>query len=213
MIIDSLEVGRVQCNCYIVGCDKTNEGVIIDAGGDSDLILKMVKKRCLTIKYFICTHAHFDHIEGLRDLVTSLHAPILLHEGDLKLYEDLRGQGRIFGMDLEPAPPWDHTVKDGDSLSFGEITMKVLHTPGHSPGSISLAAGGVVFTGDTIFAGSIGRTDLPGGSYETLISSAREKIMSLPDDVKLYPGHGPATSVGHEKKFNPFLGEDAMKFI
>jgi hydroxyacylglutathione hydrolase len=213
MIIDSAEVGRVQCNCYVVGCEKTKEGVIIDAGGDVDLIEEMVRRHGLTIKYIICTHAHFDHIEGLTGLLKSIKAPILLHEGDLRLYEDIKSQGKIFGMELERTPPWDHMVKDGDNLFFGELSMKVLHTPGHSPGSITLATGGVAFTGDTIFAGSIGRTDLPGGSFETLISSAKEKILSLPDQTKLYPGHGPATSVGHEKKFNPFLGEDAMKFI
>lgn len=213
MILESLEVGRIQCNCYIVGCEKTKEGVVIDPGGDADLVAEVVKKHNLTIKYFICTHAHFDHVEGIKDLLTYIKAPILLHEEDSALYENLPGQAQMFGLKAEPAPTSNRYLKDGDVIEFGELTMKVFHTPGHSPGSISLQVDNVVFTGDTIFAGSIGRTDLPGGSMEKLITSAREKILSLGDNVKLYPGHGPATTVGYEKKYNPFLGDKASFLI
>ena len=213
MIIESLEVGRIQCNCYVAGCEKTREGVVIDAGGDADLISEIVKKHSLNIQYLICTHAHFDHVEGLKDLVTLIKAPILLHEEDLKLYEDLPGQAQMFGLRAESAPLCNKYLKDADIITFGEKSMKVLHTPGHSPGSVSLHVDDVVFTGDTIFSGSIGRTDLPGGSMDKLISSAKAKILSLADAVRLYPGHGPATTVGYEKKYNPFLGEKASFFI
>jgi hydroxyacylglutathione hydrolase len=213
MIIESLEVGRIQCNCYIVGCEKTHEGVVIDPGGDADLIAEVVNKRALSIKYFICTHAHFDHVEGLKDVLQYIKAPILLHEEDSPLYENLPGQAQMFGLQAEPAPTSNRYLKDGDIIKFGELSMKVLHTPGHSPGSISLQVDHVVFTGDTIFAGSIGRTDLPGGSMEKLVTSAKGKILSLGDEVKLYPGHGPATTVANEKRYNPFLGEKASFFI
>ncbi len=213
MILDTAEVGRVQCNCYVAGCEKTREGVIIDAGGDADIIIELVKRRGLTIKYYICTHAHFDHVEGLSDMMKHVKAPVLLHEADLPLYQDLPAQGAIFGMTLEPAPACSHFIKDGDRLSFGEHEITVLHTPGHSPGSVSFQCGDVVFTGDTLFAGSIGRTDLPGGSYEQLLSSAQEKLMSLPDGVKFYPGHGPSTTAGEEKKHNPYLGKRASHFL
>jgi len=213
MILDSAEVGRVQCNCYVVGCEKTREGIIIDAGGDADIIMELVKRRGLAIKYYICTHAHFDHVEGLKDMVLHMKAPVLLHEEDLPLYSDLPAQGALFGMALDPTPPCSHFVKEGEKIRFGELEITVLHTPGHSPGSISLQCGDSVFTGDTLFAGSIGRTDLPGGSYERLIQSAKEKLMSLDDAVRFYPGHGPATTCGEEKKFNPHLGERASSFL
>jgi hydroxyacylglutathione hydrolase len=213
MILETAEVGKVQCNCYVVGCDKTKEGVIIDAGGDADIIEELVKRNGLVIKYYLCTHGHFDHVEGLSDLLKKYKAPILLHEADLPLYSDLPGQGSIFGMLLEPTPLCNHFVKDGDKLAFGELEITVLHTPGHSPGSVSYRSGTLVFTGDTVFAGSIGRTDLPGGSYEQLITSAREKIMCLDEGTRLYPGHGPATTVGVEKKHNPYLGKGAASFF
>ncbi len=213
MIHESIVVGRVQCNCYILGCEKTREGIIIDPGGDADLIMEIVKKHNLSIRYIIATHGHFDHIEGLSDLVHSIKAPIMLHEGDTPLYNDLKGQGRIFGMTLAPAPPLDKTLKDGDRFSFGDYTIDVLHTPGHSPGSISLRCDSSVYTGDTVFAGSIGRTDLPGGSHDALIRSAKLKILSLDDATALHPGHGESTTVGYEKKFNPFLGEGRDRYI
>jgi len=213
MIQDSLTVGRVQCNCYILGCEKTKEGIIIDPGGDADLIMEIVKRHGLTIRYLIATHGHFDHIEGLSDLVKSISAPIMIHEADAPLYNDLKGQGRIFGFSPEPAPPIDRILNDGDTFTFGEHTVEVLHTPGHSPGSISLKCDNKVFTGDTVFAGSIGRTDLPGGSHDTLIKSAKLKIMPLDESTALFPGHGESTTVGYEKKHNPFLGEGGYRFI
>jgi len=213
MIHDSVTVGKVQCNCYILGCEKTREGVIIDPGGDADLILEIVKRHNLSIRYIILTHGHFDHIEGLSDLIRSIKAPVMLHEGDVFLYDHLDAQGQMFGFDLAPAPPFDRTVEEGDRFSFGDYTIEVLHTPGHSPGSISLLCDSSVYTGDTVFAGSIGRTDLTGGSHDTLVKSARLKIMSLDDATKLYPGHGESTTVGYEKRYNPFIGEGCERFI
>lgn len=213
MIHESVTVGEVQCNCYILGCEKTREGIIIDPGGDADLILEIVKRHNLSIRYIILTHGHFDHIEGLGDLTRSIKAPIMLHEGDIFLYDHLDTQGQMFGFDFAAAPPYDRTVKEGDRFSFGDYTIEVLHTPGHSPGSISLRCGSSVYTGDTVFAGSIGRTDLTGGSHDTLVKSARLKIMTLDDATKLYPGHGESTTVGYEKKYNPFIGEGSERFI
>ncbi|MDQ7826633.1 MAG: MBL fold metallo-hydrolase [Candidatus Eremiobacteraeota bacterium] len=205
MIFDSAVVGRVDCNCYVLGCPDTREGVVIDAGGDADVIAQIVRKHGLAVKHFLCTHGHFDHIEGLRDLRAVIEAPIAIHEEDILLYENLPIQGRHFGMEIEPAPLCNRFLSEGDEIKFGKLALKVIHTPGHSPGSVCFQCGSDVFTGDTIFAGSIGRTDLTGGSLESLVKNAREKLLTLGDKVRLYPGHGPATTVGDEKKNNPFL--------
>ena len=159
----------------------------------------------LTLLGVVLTHGHFDHVEGLGGLKQATGAPILLHRDDLPLVQGMRAQGALFGLNVGDAPAPDRFVVEGEEIRFGGHVLKVLHTPGHSRGSVSLPIDRSVFVGDLLFAGSIGRTDLAGGDYDTLIDSVRRKIFTLPDDTRVYPGHGPATTVGYEKRTNPFF--------
>lgn len=206
MIIKQLPVGPIQANCYIVGCEETKEGVVIDPGDEPDRILAEIEAAGLTIKYILNTHAHFDHILANGDLVEATNAPVALHPLDLPLW--LQGGGAaFFGLDVPSVPEPDMELAEGDEITFGTHTLEVLFTPGHSPGHVSFYDGnaGVIFDGDVLFAGGIGRTDLPGGSYETLMSSINEKLMVLPDETVVCSGHGPTTTIGQERASNPWL--------
>ncbi len=185
-----LVVGPLMANCYLVGCEATKEGVIIDPGAEAERILKLLQDSGLKIAYIINTHGHLDHIGANREVREGInpHPPILIHEDDGEL---LDSPDRLF--------------RDGDKLKIGQLEMKVLHTPGHTPGGISLLCDVGVFTGDTLFAGSIGRTDLPGGSHRLLLKSIRERILSLSDRTTIYPGHGDQSTIGRERAENPFL--------
>ena len=163
----------------------------------------------LTVKYIINTHGHFDHISANKKMHAATGAPILAHSQDAPMLCQIADSAARWGITAEDSPPPDRLVDDGDTIEFGNITMKVIHTPGHSLGGISLYADGHVFVGDTLFAGSIGRTDFPGGSFETLKASIQNKLFNLGDDVKVYTGHGPETTIGHEKQTNPFVGQSA----
>jgi len=169
-----------------------------------------LERRDLTCKWIINTHAHFDHVGGNQALKAATGAELLIHPAEAEMLTHLAAQGRLFGMPVEDSPPADRTIDEGDLLSVGSLTLKVHHTPGHSPGSISLVIEGEdrILVGDLVFAGSIGRTDLPGGSFEVLLESVRNKIFIYPDRARLYPGHGPETSVGRERSTNPFLTGD-----
>lgn len=205
MIVETLVVGMIQANCYLLGDEASGEAVVIDPGGDTPVVLRALAARKLKPVAIVATHGHFDHVEGLGPLKAATGAPILLHRDDLPLVQGMRTQAALFGIKVGDAPPPDRFIDEGDQIRFGAHALKVLHTPGHSRGSVCLAADRGVFVGDLLFAGSIGRTDLAGGDYDTLIDSVRTKIFSLPDDTRVYPGHGPTTTVGVEKRMNPFF--------
>lgn len=206
LIIKELVVGPLMANCFIFGCDETKEAVVIDPGGDADRILFSLADSGLKVKYIINTHGHFDHVSANGKIKNATGADILIHPLDASMLGSLSTNAAIFGISVENSPPCDQTIEEGDTVSFGKITLKVLHTPGHTPGGISLYTDKIVFVGDTLFAGSIGRTDFPGGDFNTLISSIRTKLFKMDDDVRVLSGHGPETSIGSEKRFNPFVG-------
>jgi len=206
LILKKIEVGPFSTNCYLVGCSQTLEGVVIDPGGDSKRILKEIADLGLTIKYIINTHGHGDHILANKDVKESTHASLLIHELDgdylLDAKKNLTGMfGKIF-----KGIPADRLLKEGDQISFGnKYTFNVIHTPGHTPGGICLDTGEHLFTGDTLFAGSIGRTDFPGGSYQQLITAVTTKLFTLAGDRQVWPGHGPGSTLEYEKSHNPFF--------
>ncbi len=206
MIIKELVVGPLMANCFICGCSKTKEAVVIDPGGDADTILLSLADAKLKVKYIINTHGHFDHVSANGKMKDATGADILIHPLDAPMLEKLSSNAAFFGVSVENSPPCDQTLEEGDTVSFGDVTLKVIHTPGHTPGGISLYTNGVVFVGDTLFAGSIGRTDFPGGNFNTLISSIKTKLFNMEDDIRVFSGHGPETSIGIEKRHNPFVG-------
>ena len=194
-------------NAYIVRCVATGEAVVIDPGNRAADIVSRLKRDDITPVGILLTHAHLDHIEGVAALKRATDAPIWLHAADRPLYDAAGEQAAMFGMQVEPLPPPDETWSHGDTYRFGDCSFEVRHAPGHAPGHVILysADAGLAFVGDVVFAGSIGRTDLPGGDYETLMTSIREQVLTLPDETTLYAGHGPTTTVGHERVGNPFL--------
>jgi glyoxylase-like metal-dependent hydrolase (beta-lactamase superfamily II) len=206
-----LVVGPIQANCYVLGCERTKETAVIDPGGDVDKILMTLTKDMLRCVYIINTHGHFDHTGDNKRLKEVTGAKLVIHRADAPMILHQGSNGSMWGMEVEDSPPPDSYVEERDVITFGDISLQVLHTPGHSPGGISLLSDKMVFVGDTLFAGSIGRTDLPGGDYETLIRSVKEKIFPLGDDVVIYPGHGPKTTVGRERRSNPFFASGGSR--
>lgn len=208
MILKGLVVGGVGTNCYIIGCEETREGAIIDPGGAPNSIMRIVDQEQLKIKYIINTHGHVDHIGGNAKIKELTNAQILIHEADAKMLTSSASNYSLFMGWPVTSPPADWLLKDGDVIKIGNtIELEVIHTPGHSPGSIclKLKGGKILFSGDTLFAGSVGRTDFPGGSHTQLIKSIKERLMCLEDDVVVYPGHMPPTTIGYERLNNPFL--------
>ncbi len=205
MIIKELTVGPIQANCFIVGCEKTKEAVVIDPGDEADRILMTLAESNLSVKYIINTHGHFDHVAANKRMKEATGADLLIHSLDAPLLSMLSTSASMFGLTAENSPDPDKTLEDGDIISFGEIEMKTIHTPGHSEGGISLYADNNVFVGDTLFAGSVGRTDLPGGDFEILKSSIQKKLFPLGEDVKVFPGHMGDTTIGQEMRYNPFV--------
>lgn len=205
MKIIQLEVGNLGTNCYIAYSEQTKQAVIIDPGGGLDRIMAAVNREGLKVEAIIDTHGHADHVLGNVKLQEMTGAPLWIHEADA----DMLGSGSrnlsAFIGTATHCGKADRLLKDGEILNVGDFSLTVLHTPGHTPGGISLLAGKDVFVGDTLFAESIGRTDFPGGSYSQLIHSIQAKLMVLDDDTKVYPGHGPATTIGWERRQNPFI--------
>jgi hydroxyacylglutathione hydrolase len=206
LIVKQLPVGMIQANCYIAGCEETREGVVIDPGDEAERILAEVEAAGLTIKYILNTHAHFDHIMANAELVKATGAPLALHPLDLPLLR-ANGGAALFGLTASSSPDPDLELAAGDTITFGNYTLQVLFTPGHTPGHVSFyePQAKIIFDGDVLFAGGIGRTDLPGGDYETLLASIYERLMVLPDDTTVCSGHGPLTTIGHERVNNPWL--------
>ncbi|MHB8845989.1 MAG: MBL fold metallo-hydrolase [Nitrospirota bacterium] len=207
MQLARLVVGPLQVNCYIVFDEKTNEAIVIDPGDDAQDILQLVNDKGLKVRHIVNTHAHFDHVGANKALKEATGAELLIHEGDSALLGATTSQARMFGMTANSSPKADRYVKHGDVITAGAVSLTVLHTPGHSAGGISLVSGGVVFTGDALFAGSIGRTDLMGGDLTTLITAIRKNLMTLPDDTLVLSGHGPQSTIGEERAENPFLND------
>lgn len=202
MIFKSLVVGMFATNCYLIGCPETREAAVIDPGFEGKKIVNEIRELGLQIKYIINTHGHVDHISANSQIKEVTGGLICLHEKDLQLYRN-PSFGLSAGAGKQPDPDW--LVVEGDKITFGSIQLQVLETPGHTEGGISLLGPGLVFTGDTLFAGSVGRTDLPGGSLEQQIQSIHTKLMVLPVKTVVYPGHGPDSTIGREKQANPFL--------
>lgn len=209
MIIETQPVGPFFMNTYVLGCPDTREAVIIDPGYEPEIILGFLEKHHLTPKRILCTHGHLDHVGAVADVKTATGAPVGLHPDDLFLYESITEWAPMFGMTVKPAPPPDEFLGDGDEVRFGQYSVKAIHTPGHTPGGMSYLVGDALFAGDTLFAGSVGRTDLPGGSWTQLLQSIKERLFPLGDHVVVYSGHGPTTTIGRERRTNPFLQGDS----
>ena len=205
MIIEKLMLGSFASNCYIVGSESTKEGMIIDPGAEANKILAKVKELELDIKYIAITHGHIDHIGALGEVKEATGAEVAIHADEAKFVQVPDPLRQLLPSSLKTLPDPDRLLKGGDSLDVGELHFLVLHTPGHSPGGICLLGEGVVFTGDTLFNYSIGRFDLPGGSGNQIINSIHTKLMVLPDNTVVYPGHGPNSTIGAERRGNPFL--------
>jgi glyoxylase-like metal-dependent hydrolase (beta-lactamase superfamily II) len=211
MILETRAVPPFLKNGYVVGCEETREGIVIDPGDEVDQLLEAADRQRLSIKYILLTHAHLDHITGVGRAKAALGVPVGLHKDDNFLYERIVQQGLAFGFRAEKQPPVDFFYEGDNPMRFGRYEVRVLHTPGHCPGGVCLAVRrdgedrSTLFVGDTLFSGSIGRTDLPGGSLETLLTSIREVLFAFPDDTVVRSGHGEPTTVGKERRSNPFL--------
>lgn len=213
-IFEHLVVGPLQCNCYIVGDPETSEAIVIDPGDDADRLMSGLTTRGLRVTAIVATHAHFDHIVAAERLRELTGAPFYLHADDKPILSWMQESGRLFlGMELPPPPEVDTEAREGDRLVAGSVSLEVVHTPGHSPGSISLVTDSAVFSGDTLFAGSIGRTDLPGGDMRALLDAVRDKLFRLDASLPVYPGHGPATTLGAERDHNPFVGDQSGMWL
>jgi glyoxylase-like metal-dependent hydrolase (beta-lactamase superfamily II) len=216
LIHEIIPVGLLQCNCSVVGDPDTREAIVIDPGDEVERILEAIAQHKLNVRLVLNTHAHIDHVGGLRKMQQVTGAPVLMHAEDLELYRHLDEQAAWIGMAAPAMVEVDGLLREGDTVRWGPYEARILHTPGHTRGSVSLhlpadsgqaeaAEPGKLFAGDTLFAGSIGRTDLWGGSFEEIMRSIYGKILALPDDTLVYPGHGPATTIRQERETNPFL--------
>ena len=211
MLIQSAAVGPFFKNGFVLGCEETREAVIIDPGDEVPALLSYATREQLDVRHILLTHAHVDHVTGVAAAKRALGVPVYLHRDDLFLYERAVETGAKFGLQVEPQPPIDVFYTPGQVIAFGRYEARPHHTPGHCPGGVCLqvgragATGKDLFVGDTLFAGAIGRTDLPGGDYATLIQSIRTVLFAFGDDARVYPGHGPQTTIGQERRTNPFL--------
>ena len=207
MIHEIFPVGPLQCNCSVIGDEATHEGMVIDPGDDVDDILALIRKHNLQIKQIVITHAHIDHVGGAMKLRAATGAPILLNQNDYALVQMLDVQASWLGMSAPGKVEIDHSVGNAEEVKTGSLTATVLHTPGHTEGSVCLyfPAEKKLIAGDTLFAGSIGRTDLPGGDYAQILRSIYSKLLALPEETRVIAGHGPVTTIGEERESNPFL--------
>lgn len=199
-------VGPLEVNCFIVADEGSKKAVVVDPGDEPDRIMDIIKSNDFVVEYIICTHGHFDHVGAVSDLKQETDAKVLIHKDELVIYSAAKDMAAFWGYDLDPLPDPDVLVKGGEDITVGKLRFKILHTPGHSPGGICLYGEGIVITGDTLFAGSVGRTDLYGGDTNRLKESFK-RLMSLPENIRVLPGHGPETTIGREKRENMFSDE------
>jgi glyoxylase-like metal-dependent hydrolase (beta-lactamase superfamily II) len=192
-------------NAWLAACPRTRRAVAIDPGDEVDDLIAAAARERLTVEQILLTHAHLDHITGVRRAVEAFRAPVWLHAADLPLYDAIVEQGLMFGLRCERQPPVDHLYEPAGQLTVGDLAIRVHHTPGHAPGGVCLEIAGELFVGDTLFAGSIGRTDLPGGDHATLLASIHRVLLAFPDETIVHPGHGPDTTIGRERATNPYL--------
>lgn len=205
MILEVLPVGQLDANCYIIGCEETKEAAVIDPGGDAPDIIDLINSLGLNVKYIICTHGHADHVGGVDGVKNATGAKVLIHREDADMLTDPKKNLSAYighNLVLQPA---DQLVADGDTLKVGQLELEILNIPGHSRGGICIKVEDVVFSGDTLFARSIGRSDFPGGNHNDLIRGIKTKLLTLPGNTRVYPGHGPDTLVEYEQNHNPFL--------
>jgi glyoxylase-like metal-dependent hydrolase (beta-lactamase superfamily II) len=208
MVIKQLTVGNMAVCCYIVSCPQTRQAAVVDPGGSEELILAEVKRAGLEVRYIIATHGHPDHVCGIRRIKEATGAEIVMHRADAAFFWQPDTQHYFSMLGLEQSPPPDRLVEDGDIIELGNERLQVIHTPGHTPGGICLLCGHDLLTGDTLFVGGIGRTDFPGGSHQELMNSIKNRLMVLPDDTVVWPGHGyggSRSTLGEELKTNPYL--------
>lgn len=207
MTFDVIVVGPLGVNCSVLGCESTGQAVVVDPGGDAERILAVVQRRGLTVTTIINTHGHFDHVGANLRLKEATGAELLIHAADEPMLSRVTTVAGMYGMHAENSPAPDRLLEDGQVIRFGNHTLQVIHTPGHTPGGccLYLEAEQKLISGDTLFADGVGRTDLPGGSHEQLVTSIRTRLFTLPDQIEVWPGHGPATTIGHEKRHNPYL--------
>jgi glyoxylase-like metal-dependent hydrolase (beta-lactamase superfamily II) len=214
MILESAAVGPFFKNGYVVGCERTRQAVFIDPGDEVEQLLDFIRKEELLVMHILLTHAHVDHVSGVAEAKRALGSPVYLHKDDLFLYDNAVRTGMMFGLTVEQPPPVDVFYEGEGPIEFGDYQVRVVPTPGHCPGGVCLAIGQTagtgaphLFVGDTLFAGSIGRTDLPGGDYETLLTSITSTLFQFPDEAVVHSGHGPETTIGRERANNPFVLE------
>ncbi len=205
--INQLPLGPLQTNSYFIGSEATKKAVIIDPSWDGALIAQFIADSGFTLEKILLTHAHFDHVGGLNELKAVHDVPVYAHPDALPMLEHAAASAAHFGVEMQAIAPPEQTIQAGDAIAVGDLTLQVLYTPGHAPGHVSfyLPEHNVVFSGDALFRGSIGRTDLPGGDYQQLITSIESELLTLPDETQVLSGHGAATSIGQERKTNPFL--------
>lgn len=205
MIIETITVGSFAMNCYLIIDPESGEAVYIDPGAEADQLIEKISSRDIKLKFVINTHCHIDHAAETSRVINHFKVPFYIHRGDLPLLNNLKEQGDFFGLPVQEIPKITDFVDDTQTFDFGTLKMKILHTPGHSPGGISILVEDSVFVGDCLFMDSIGRTDLLGGNYDQLVTSIKTKLLTLDDSTVVYPGHGPATTIGREREHNPFL--------
>ena len=208
LLHEILPVGWLQCNCHVVADPDTSDAIVIDPGDEVERVQEVLCRHNLKVKYLVNTHAHIDHVGGLARLKELTGAPVLMHPDDLWLYQNLAMQAALIGVPVPRLTEIDQMLRADDTVTWGRLSAHILHTPGHTPGSISLylpSPDKRLFSGDTLFAGSIGRTDLWGGSFETILRSLHGELLALDDDTRVCPGHGPQTTIGEERQRNPFL--------
>ena len=203
MIVETIAVGPLQVNCHVVACSETREAMVVDPGDEVPRILDALHNHNLKAVVIVNTHAHFDHVGGNQAICDATHAPLMIHAADAHLLKQAEKQATAYGLSTTPSPEPDRVLEEGDEIGVGKLKFRVIHTPGHSPGGICLHSEGHVFVGDTLFAGSVGRTDLPGGDFDTLIRGIKDKLWPLSEDTVVYSGHGPDTTIGRENESWP----------
>ena len=205
MKYETLVVGALETNCYLVYCPETRECAVVDPGAESEEIFRLIMKKGLKPIIVLNTHGHVDHVGANRDIKERFDVPLYIHSADSSMLEKSQDSELALFLEAKDSPAPDHLLKEGDKIRIGKSFLEVIHTPGHSPGSVSFLGDGFILSGDTLFSGGVGRTDFPGGSWRELENSIKNKILTLPDETIILPGHGPSTTVGQEKSSNPFI--------